>query len=76
VDKLDRFEIKTILFQPEFCRQHDGLCYNIPKPAPFPSNNEEVISFEESRRVAQAVASNLVPVTLNHYYCDAKASLP
>ena len=46
--------------QPEFCRQHDGMCYNIPKPAPFPSNNEEFISFEESRRVAQAVASNLV----------------
>jgi hypothetical protein len=48
------------VFQPEFCRQHDGLCYNLPKPAPFPSNNEEVISFEESRRMAQAVASHLV----------------
>ena len=47
-------------FQPEFCRQHDGMCYNIPRPAPFPSNNEEIISFEQSRRNAQAMASNLV----------------
>jgi hypothetical protein len=47
-------------FQPEFCRQHDGMCYNLPKPAPFPTSQDEIISFEESRRIAQGIASRLV----------------